>query len=77
MEWMEREVYFDIEKEWPDLEQGDLVHYVVQSNFLIRYEVLQRKALTAAELGEDDTDYEDEEEGLGEKVEQTEEGETV
>jgi hypothetical protein len=76
-EWMEREVYFDIEKEWPDLEQGDFVHYVVQSNFLVCYEVLKRQALTAAELGEDDTDYEDEEEGLGEKVEQTEEGETV
>jgi hypothetical protein len=39
--------------------------------------MLKRQALTAAELGEDDTDYEDEEEGLGEKVEQTEEGETV
>ena len=76
-EWMEREVYIDVEKDWPDLEQGDLVHYVVQSNFLIRYEVLERQALTAAELGEDDTDYEDEEEGLGENVEQTEEGETV
>lgn len=53
-EWMEREVYFDVEKEWPDLEQGDFVHYVVQSNFLIRYEVLQRQALTAEELGEDE-----------------------
>jgi hypothetical protein len=38
-EWMEREVYFDVEKEWPDLEQGDFVRYVVQSNFLLRYEV--------------------------------------
>ena len=76
-EWMEREVYFDVEKEWPDLEQGDFVHYVVQSNFLIRYEVLQRKALTAAELGEDDADYENDED-LEEKVEQIkEEGETV
>lgn len=58
-EWMEREVYFDVEKEWPDLEQGDLVHYVTQSNFLIRYDVLQRQALTAEELGEDEADYED------------------
>ena len=57
LEWMEREVYFDIEKEWPDLEQGDLVHFVVQSNFLIRYEVLQRQALTAEELGEGDANY--------------------
>ncbi len=75
-EWMEREVYFDVEKDWPDLEQGDFVHYVVQSNFLVRYEVLQRQALTAEELGEDDADYEDEVD-LEEKVEQTEEGETV
>ena len=75
-EWMEREVYIDVEKDWPDLEQGDFVHYVVQSNFLIRYEVLERQALTAAELGEDDADYEDDED-LEEKVEQTEEGETI
>ena len=75
-EWMEREVYFDVEKEWPDLEQGDFVRYVVQSNFLIRYEVLQRQALTAEELGEDDSDYMDDEEN-DENIEKTEEGETV
>ena len=45
-EWMEREVYFDVEKEWPDLENGDRVRYVIQSNFLIQYEVLERGALT-------------------------------
>ncbi len=61
-EWMEREVYFDVEKDWPDLEQGDLVRYVVQSNFLVRYDVLVRQALTAEELGEDDSYYEDDEE---------------
>ena len=44
-EWMEREVYFDVEKEWPDLEQGDRVRYIVQSNFLIQYQVLERGAL--------------------------------
>ena len=60
-EWMEREVYHDVEKEWPDLEQGDLVQYAVQSNFLVRYEVLERCALTAEELGEDEGDYADEE----------------
>ena len=80
---MEREVYFDVEKDWPDLEQGDYVHYVVQSNFLIRYDVLQRQALTAAELGEDDSDYADDEEAIaepfetGEDEKSTEEGETV
>ena len=42
---MEREVYFDVEKEWPDLEQGDRVRYIVQSNFLIEYVVLERGAL--------------------------------
>ena len=73
---MEREVYFDVEKEWPDLEQGDFVRYVVQSNFLIRYEVLQRQALTAEELGEDDSEYFDDGEDA-ENVEKTEEGETV
>ena len=76
-EWMEREVYFDVEKEWPDLEQGDYVHYVVQSNFLIRYDVLQRAALTAEELGEDDADYADAEQDLEENVENTKEGELV
>lgn len=64
-EWMEREVYFDVEKDWPDLEQGDLVRYVVQSNFLVRYDVLVRQALTAEELGEDDSYYEDDEEVEG------------
>lgn len=58
-EWREREVYFDVQKEWPDLEQGDHVRYVVQSNFLIAYDVLQRQALTAEELGESDEDYDD------------------
>ena len=61
-EWREREVYFDVQKEWPDLEQGDYVRYAVQSNFLISYDVLQRQALTAEELGEADEDYDDEEE---------------
>ena len=61
-EWREREVYFDVQKEWPDLQQGDYVRYAVQSNFLISYDVLQRQALTAEELGEADEDYDDEEE---------------
>ena len=76
-EWMEREVYFDVEKDWPDLEQGDYVHYVVQSNFLIRYDVLQRAALTAEELGEDENDYYQEEQDLEQKAENSNEGETI
>ena len=42
-EWMEREVYWDVEKEFPDLEAGDIVRYVSQSNFMIQYEVVGRE----------------------------------
>ncbi len=55
-EWMEREVYFDPEMDWPDLEHGDRVRYVVQSNFLIQYDVIERGALK-----DEDEEYEDEE----------------
>jgi hypothetical protein len=41
-EWMEREVYIDAEQDIPDFEQGDLVRYITQSNFLLRYEVKKR-----------------------------------
>lgn len=41
-EWMEREVYWDVEKEYPDLEAGDIVRYVSQSNFMLQYEVVGR-----------------------------------
>ena len=41
-EWQERQVYFDSEKELPDLQSGDLVQYIVQSNFILQYEVLER-----------------------------------
>ena len=51
-EWMEREVYFDPEMEWPDLEQGDRVRYIAQSNFLVQYAVLERAAI-AEELEEE------------------------
>ena len=43
-QWRAREVYFDVEKPLPDLNNGDLVHFVTQSNFFVRYEVLQRHA---------------------------------
>ncbi len=46
-EWYERETYFDSEREWPDLERGDWVRYVVQSNFIIQYEVLRAGAMQA------------------------------
>ena len=44
-DWSEREVYFDNEQDWPELERGDYVRYVVQSNFIIQYEVLRKGAM--------------------------------
>ncbi len=44
-DWSEREVYFDNEQEWPEMERGDYVRYVVQSNFIIQYEVLRKGAM--------------------------------
>ena len=44
-DWAEREAYLDNEQEWPELERGDLVRYVVQSNFIIQYEVLRAGAM--------------------------------
>lgn len=69
-EWMEREVYFDLEMEWPDLEQGDLVHYIIQSNFLIEYEVLKRGALQEEEADEDEGEEQTEQAQQVEQVEQ-------
>ena len=44
-DWTEREAYFDNEQDWPELERGDWVRYVVQSNFIIQYEVLRTGAM--------------------------------
>ncbi|MBR2903207.1 MAG: hypothetical protein IKC37_01025 [Clostridia bacterium] len=44
-DWSEREVYFDNEQDWPELERGDYVRYVVQANFIIQYEVLRVGAM--------------------------------
>ncbi len=44
-EWLEREAYFDPEKGLPKFEYGDLVHYIVQSNFIVQYEIIQKGAL--------------------------------
>ena len=41
----EAAAYVDPEKPLPKFEYGDLVYYVVQSNFLIEYEILQKGAL--------------------------------
>ena len=74
-EWMDREVYFD--PEMPDLEfeSGDYVQYVVQSNFLIQYEILEKKALEFEELEEEDECEEEivEEVQVAELADETEE----
>ena len=72
---MDREVYFD--PEMPDLEfeSGDYVQYVVQSNFLIQYEILEKKALEFEELEEEDECEEEivEEVQVAELADETEE----
>lgn len=41
-EWMRREAYWDPEKSLPPFNEGDTVRYVVQSNFVLAYEVTER-----------------------------------
>ncbi len=64
-EWMEREAYFDVEKELPDFKEGDLVKYVVQSNFIVQYDIIKRHAI--------EFEYEDEEDGTDDVKEDTKE----
>ena len=64
-EWLEREVYHDEEKQLPPFEEGDLVRYISQSNILVQYEILQKRALEFEEEYEDD--YEDYEKTQGEE----------
>ena len=55
-EWMDREAYFDCEKPLPDFGSGDYVQYIVQSNFIIQYRILERgvyKFVDAQELEEE------------------------
>lgn len=63
-EWMEREAYFDNEKPLPEFEKGDLVRYIVQSNFIVQYEIIERGALQEDDEEEYDGEYEEEENGL-------------
>ncbi len=51
-EWLERVVYFDSEMPTPPLESGDFVRYIVQGNFVVQYEILQKKALEFEEIDE-------------------------
>ena len=71
-EWLEREVYFDVEKPNPEIESGDYVRYISQSNFLIQYEIVEKHAYEFSEYEEVDEDEEEEE-----TVEETENEESV
>lgn len=53
-EWMKREAYLDSEKPLPDFRKGDLVKYIVQSNFIVQYEIVERGALQEDESAEED-----------------------
>lgn len=49
-EWMDRAVYFDKERGLPDFENGDYVRYVVHSNIVLQYEILEKHALEFEEV---------------------------
>lgn len=51
-EWMDREAYWDLEKELPALDSGDYVQYITQSNFIVQYRILQKQALEFEEVDE-------------------------
>ena len=53
-EWMEREAYFDPEMPLPPFESGDQVRYITQSNFVIQYEILQKKTLEFEEVEDEE-----------------------
>lgn len=55
-EWREREVYCDAEKPLPQIESGDYVRYVTQSNFIVEYEIIQRHAYDFYEEYEEETE---------------------
>ncbi len=61
-EWLEREVYFDMEKPSPEIESGDYVRYISQSNFLVQYEILEKHAYEFSEYEEVDEDEEPQDE---------------
>ena len=69
-EWMDREAYWDNEKPLPPFESGDYVRYIVQSNFILQYDILEKHALEFEEIDE-------EEDVLDEEAYIPEDGETV
>lgn len=72
-EWMEREAYFDNEKPLPDLKKGDLVKYILQSNFIVQYEIIERGALVEEKEEAEESEAVDEEISAAEEVAETEE----
>ena len=44
----------DPEMPEPPFESGDYVHYITQSNFVIQYEILQKKALEFEEVEDEE-----------------------
>ena len=52
-EWLDREAYWDNEKNLPEFESGDYVKYVVQSNMIVQYEILEKHALEFEVVDED------------------------
>ena len=57
-EWLDREAYWDNEKPLPEFESGDYVKYVVQSNVIVQYEILEKHALEF-EVVDEDTEIEE------------------
>lgn len=71
-EWLDREAYWDVENPLPPFESGDYVQYIVQSNFIIQYTILQKKALEF-EVIEDEEEEGPEEEYVPEEALESEE----
>ena len=59
-EWLDREAYWDNEKSLPPFESGDYVKYIVQSNFILQYDILEKHALEFEVIEDDDEVCEDE-----------------
>lgn len=66
-EWLDREAYWDNEMPLPPFESGDFVHYIVQSNFILQYEILEKKALEF-EVVDEEEEYDEEEDYVPEEA---------
>ena len=59
-EWLDREAYWDKEKSLPPFESGDYVKYIVQSNFILQYDILEKHALEFEVIEDEEEVCEDE-----------------